>query len=157
MLITRCPTVTLQLHNSDLFRTCRTSSFCTVAWQLARFQLTDALLGPSAIAELLVIGWCMCVYCKTSCRTSLCHCTLSSSCRRWHTAAEQSQFLLMFLLLILIDLDLQYGLFLVGIWEHVFVVLTVLGLHVIFGCIAFVCSCWGLPYIPVPLHTVAKH
>ena len=32
-------TVTLQLHNFDLFRTC-TSSFCTGAWQLARFQLT---------------------------------------------------------------------------------------------------------------------
>jgi len=25
---------------ANLFRTCRTSSFCTVAWQLARFQLT---------------------------------------------------------------------------------------------------------------------
>ena len=34
------PPLTLQLHNFDLFRTCRTSSFCTVAWQLARFQLT---------------------------------------------------------------------------------------------------------------------
>ena len=34
------PMVTLQLHNFDLFRTCRTSSFCTVAWQLARFELT---------------------------------------------------------------------------------------------------------------------
>jgi len=40
MFITHQPTVTLQLHNFDLFRTCRTSSFCTVAWQLARFQLT---------------------------------------------------------------------------------------------------------------------
>jgi len=39
MFITHRPTLTLQLHNSDLFRTC-TSSFCTVAWQLARFQLT---------------------------------------------------------------------------------------------------------------------
>jgi len=28
------------LHNFNLFRTCRTSSSCTVAWQLARFQLT---------------------------------------------------------------------------------------------------------------------
>ena len=34
------PTVTLQLHNFDLVRTCRTSSFGNVAWQLARFQLT---------------------------------------------------------------------------------------------------------------------
>ena len=40
MFITHRPTVTLQLHNFDLFRTCRTSSFCTVAWQLARFQQT---------------------------------------------------------------------------------------------------------------------
>jgi len=41
---------TLQLHNFDLFRTCRTSSFCTVAWQLARFQLTQCIawaLGDS--------------------------------------------------------------------------------------------------------------
>ena len=37
------PTVTLQLHNFDLFRTYRTSSFCTVAWQLARFQLTQRI------------------------------------------------------------------------------------------------------------------
>jgi len=34
------PTVTLQLHTICLVRTCRTSSFCIVAWQLARFQLT---------------------------------------------------------------------------------------------------------------------
>ena len=39
MFITHQPTLTLQLHKFDLFRTC-TSSFCTVAWQLARFQLT---------------------------------------------------------------------------------------------------------------------
>jgi len=39
MFITHQPTLTVQLHNFDLFRTCRTSSFCTVAWQLARFQL----------------------------------------------------------------------------------------------------------------------
>jgi len=51
--ITHCPTVTLQLHNFYLFRTCRTSSFCTVAWQLANFNRHDALRGPSAIAELL--------------------------------------------------------------------------------------------------------
>ena len=40
LFITHRHTLTLQLHNFDLFRTCRTSSFCTVAWQLARFQLT---------------------------------------------------------------------------------------------------------------------
>ena len=58
MFITHCPTVTLQLYNFDLFRICRTSSFCTVAWQLARFQLTRRIarsLGD--IAELLVTFW----------------------------------------------------------------------------------------------------
>jgi len=40
LFITHCLHLNLQLHNFDLFRTCRTSSFCTVAWQLARFQLT---------------------------------------------------------------------------------------------------------------------
>jgi len=50
MFITHRPTVTLQLHNFDLFTTCRTSSFCTVAWQVARFQLTRRIersLGDS--------------------------------------------------------------------------------------------------------------
>jgi len=40
-----------QLATADTwFRTCRTSSFCTVAWQLARFQLTRRIarsLGDS--------------------------------------------------------------------------------------------------------------
>ena len=50
VFIIRRPTLTLQLHNFDLFRTCRTSSFCTAAWQLARFQLTRRIarsLGDS--------------------------------------------------------------------------------------------------------------
>jgi len=47
---TLSPTTTLQLHNFDLFRTCRTSSFSTVAWQLAS-------CGLSAIAKLLVFKW----------------------------------------------------------------------------------------------------
>jgi len=55
MFITHRPTVTLQLHNFNLFRTCRTSSFCTVAWQLARFQLIRRIAQSSAIAELLVL------------------------------------------------------------------------------------------------------
>jgi len=38
--ITHCLRLNLQLHTIDLIRTCRISSFCTVAWQLARFQLT---------------------------------------------------------------------------------------------------------------------
>ena len=54
MFITHCPIVTLQLHNFDLFRTCRTSSFCTVVWQLARFQLTRR------IAWSLCDSWVSC-------------------------------------------------------------------------------------------------
>jgi len=49
-------TVTLQLHNFDLFRTSGTSSFCTVAWQMARFQLTQR------IARYLCDSWGSCVY-----------------------------------------------------------------------------------------------
>jgi len=40
----------LQLHTIDLVRTCRISSLCTVAWQLARFQSTRRIarsLGDS--------------------------------------------------------------------------------------------------------------
>jgi len=51
---THCHSVTLQFHNFDLFTTCRTSSLCTVAWQLARFQLTRRIARSSAIAGLLV-------------------------------------------------------------------------------------------------------
>jgi len=56
MFIKRRPTVTLQLYNFDLFSTCRTSSFCTVAWQLARFQLTRR------IARSLGDSWASCYY-----------------------------------------------------------------------------------------------
>jgi len=35
---------------------CSTSSFCTVAWQLARSHRHDASCGPSAKAELLVVS-----------------------------------------------------------------------------------------------------
>jgi len=56
MFITHRPTVTLQLHNFHLFRTCRTSSFCTVAWQLARFQLTGR------IARSLGDSWASCFF-----------------------------------------------------------------------------------------------
>jgi len=56
MFITHRSTVTLQLHNFDLFRTCRTSSFCVaiVARQLARFQLTRR------IARSLGDSWAFC-------------------------------------------------------------------------------------------------
>jgi len=48
--ITHCLWLNLQLHTIDLVRSCRISSFCTVAWQLARFQLTQRItqsLGDS--------------------------------------------------------------------------------------------------------------
>jgi len=50
-----CPIVSLQLHNFAVFRTSRTSSFCTVAWQLARFQLTRR------IARSLDDSWASCL------------------------------------------------------------------------------------------------
>jgi len=40
LFVTHCLQLDLQLHTIDLVRTCRISSFCTVAWQLAGFQLT---------------------------------------------------------------------------------------------------------------------
>ena len=55
MFITHCLQLTLQLHTIDLVRTCRTSSFCTVAWQLARFQLTRR------IARSLGDSWASCI------------------------------------------------------------------------------------------------
>jgi len=62
MFITHCPTVTLQLHNFDLFRTCRTKySFCTVAWQLAIFQLTRC------IARSLGDSWTSCCILYAEC------------------------------------------------------------------------------------------
>ena len=50
LFITHCLQLNLQLHTIDLVRTCRISSFCTVAWQLARFQSTRRIarsLGDS--------------------------------------------------------------------------------------------------------------
>jgi len=58
-LLHTAPLLPLQLHNFDLFRTCRTSSFCTVAWQLARFPLTRRIAWSSPIAELLVNAYCI--------------------------------------------------------------------------------------------------
>jgi len=54
MFTTHRSTLTLQLHNFDLFRTCRTSIFHTVAWQLTRFQLTRC------IARSLGDSWASC-------------------------------------------------------------------------------------------------
>jgi len=52
---THQPTLTLEFHNFELFKSCRTSSFCTVAWQLARFQLTRR------IARSLGDSWASCL------------------------------------------------------------------------------------------------
>ena len=54
MFITHRPTLTLQLHNFDLFRTCRTA-LLRGYWQ--DFNWHDASRGSSAIAELFVIHW----------------------------------------------------------------------------------------------------
>ena len=46
----------LQLHTIDFVRICRISSFCTVAWQLAKFQLTQRIarsLGDSGASCLV--------------------------------------------------------------------------------------------------------
>jgi len=52
---THQPTLTLEFHNFELFKSCRTSSFCTVAWQLSRFQLTRR------IARSLGDSWASCL------------------------------------------------------------------------------------------------
>jgi len=60
ILITHCLQLNFQLHTMDLVRTCHTSSFCTVAWQLARFQLTRR------IARSLGDSWASCTSCRSS-------------------------------------------------------------------------------------------
>jgi len=52
--ITHCLWLNLQLHTIDLVSTCRISSFCTVAWKLARFQLTRR------IARSISDSWASC-------------------------------------------------------------------------------------------------
>jgi len=54
MFISNC-NCNFQPYNFDLFRTGRTSSFCTVAWQLARFHLTRR------IARSVGDSWASCV------------------------------------------------------------------------------------------------
>ena len=54
MFITHRPTLTLQLHNFDLFRTCRTRVSALLHGNWQDFNWYDASHGPSAIAELLV-------------------------------------------------------------------------------------------------------
>ena len=54
--IAHCLRLNLQLHAIHLVRTCRISSFCTVPWQLARFQLTRR------IARSLGDSWASCSF-----------------------------------------------------------------------------------------------
>ena len=96
--ITHCLRLNLQLRTVDLVRTCRISSFCTVAWQLARFQLTrriarsfgdswascyprDAMLAR-VLALLSPVSVCLSVTSRRSIgrfgRTNNASCTLSS-------------------------------------------------------------------------------
>ena len=61
LFMTHCLRLNLQLHTISLFRTCRTSSFCTVAWQLARLLLTRRIarsLGNSGAS--CYIYFCRC-------------------------------------------------------------------------------------------------
>ena len=59
LFMTHCLRLNLQLHTISLVRTCRISSFCTVAWQLEAYYWQDASRGHSAIAELLVYTYCI--------------------------------------------------------------------------------------------------
>jgi len=52
MFTTHRPTLTLQLHNFDLFMTCRTA-LLRGNWQ--DFNCNDVSRGPSAIAEKLLV------------------------------------------------------------------------------------------------------
>jgi len=69
---THCLRLYLQLHTIDLVRTCCISNFCTVAWQLARFQLTRR------IARSLGDSWASCQYKKV--KEFFLHNTISSIC-----------------------------------------------------------------------------
>ena len=59
--ITHCLRLNLQLHTIDLVRTCCISSFCTVVWQLAKFQLTWR------IVQSLGDSWASCCLCCVTC------------------------------------------------------------------------------------------
>jgi len=66
LFIIHCLQLNLQLHTIDLVRTCHISSFCTVAWQLARFQLTRRIarsLGDSGAS-------CFCTVVQNANRTA---------------------------------------------------------------------------------------
>ena len=61
--ITHCLRLNLQLHTIDLVRTCRISSNCTVAWQLARFQLTRRIARSLGDSWASCFSWGICQHC----------------------------------------------------------------------------------------------
>ena len=58
LFMTHCLRLNLPLHTISLVRTCRISSFCTVAWQLARL----GLLLTRRIARSLGDSWASCLF-----------------------------------------------------------------------------------------------
>jgi len=55
--IMHCLRQNLQFHTIDLVRTCRISSFCTVVWQLVRFQLTRRITRSLSDSGASCIMW----------------------------------------------------------------------------------------------------
>ena len=60
LFMTHCLRLNLQLHTISLVRTCHISSFCIVAWQLARLLLTRH------ITRSLSDNWASCNVCTVS-------------------------------------------------------------------------------------------
>ena len=78
LFMTHCLRLNLQLHTISLVRACRISSFCTVAWQLARLLLTRRIprsLGDSwasyprdaMLARVLAMALCPCLSVTSRC------------------------------------------------------------------------------------------
>ena len=79
LFMTHCLRLNLQLHTISLVRIRRISSFCTVAWQLARLLLTRR------IARSLGDSWASCPHTQQLCMhnpTTTCH--AERHCRLLH-------------------------------------------------------------------------
>jgi len=63
LFMTHCLRLNLQLHTVNLVRSCHISSFCTVAWQLARLLLTRRIArslsdsGASCFCCVSCVQW----------------------------------------------------------------------------------------------------
>ena len=57
LFMTHCLRLKLQLYIINLVRTCRISSFCTVAWQLARLLLTRRIARSLGDSGASCITW----------------------------------------------------------------------------------------------------